>query len=154
MNDTDVPCDTGSRAKNVVFRMTDAPEKAARDLIREGLERFNDAMTGIPDEHPLDVHATNAMTGEVMGGLVGRTSLGVLFINFFFLPEPLRRKGLGSRMLECAETEARRRGCRRAVLFTITFQAPGFYERHGYHVFGRIDCEPPGHARLFMTKTL
>ena len=39
-------------------------------------------------------------------------------------------------------------------MFTITFQAPAFHERHGYRVFGRVPCEPPGHARLFMTKEL
>jgi hypothetical protein len=40
------------------------------------------------------------------------------------------------------------------VLFTITFQAPGFYERCGYRVLGRIECPPPGHTRICMIKTL
>jgi len=57
-------------------------------------------------------------------------------------------------MLELAEDEARRRGCRAAVLYTITFQAPGFYERHGYRIFGEIDCHPPRASRIFMTKAL
>jgi hypothetical protein len=40
------------------------------------------------------------------------------------------------------------------VLYTISFQAPGFYARHGWRVFGEISCEPPGTSRVFMTKTL
>ena len=33
-------------------------------------------------------------------------------------------------------------------------QAPGFYQRQGWQVLGRIDCDPPGHTRFMMTKTL
>jgi len=56
--------------------------------------------------------------------------------------------------LKAAEDEGRRRGCRAAVLYTISFQAPEFYARHGWRVFGEIPCEPPGTRRVFMTKTL
>jgi GNAT superfamily N-acetyltransferase len=90
----------------------------------------------------------------VLGGFLGRTSLGLLFIDLVYLPDSVRGNGLGSRMLEMAETEARERGCRRAVLYTISFQAPGFYERHGWREFGRVPCDPPGTDRVFMTKEL
>jgi ribosomal protein S18 acetylase RimI-like enzyme len=56
--------------------------------------------------------------------------------------------------MDKAEEEARSRGCSAAVLYTITFQAPGFYERNGCQVLGRIEYLPPGHARLCMTKRL
>jgi GNAT superfamily N-acetyltransferase len=75
-------------------------------------------------------------------------------VETFFLPEDLRRGGLGSRILAMAEEEARRRGCSRAVLSTIHFQAPGFYAKQGWEVAARIECEPPGHTRFHMTKKL
>lgn len=78
----------------------------------------------------------------------------VVFIDLFFLPHDLRGGGLGSRLLGLAEDEARKRGCVSAVLYTFNFQAPGFYERHGYRVLGTIDCLPPGTSRIFMTKRL
>jgi GNAT superfamily N-acetyltransferase len=80
--------------------------------------------------------------------------MGLLFIDVFFLPENMRKHGLGSRVIRMAEAEAGRRGCTRAVLSTVTFQAPGFYERQGYEVLGRVECDPPGHTRVFMTKRL
>jgi hypothetical protein len=40
------------------------------------------------------------------------------------------------------------------TLYTITFQAPDFYARPGYQALGRIECEPPGHACIVMTKRL
>ena len=93
-------------------------------------------------------------TRKVAGGLLGRTYLGLLTVERFFLPEDLRRDRLGSRILALAEEEGRRRGCTRAVLSTLHFQAPGFYLKQGWEVAARIDCEPPGHTRFYMTKKL
>ena len=80
--------------------------------------------------------------------------MGLLFIDRFFLPEAMRKQGLGSRVIKAAEEEGARRGCSRAILFTVSFQAPGFYQRQGYEVLGSIDCDPPGHTRFCMTKRL
>jgi GNAT superfamily N-acetyltransferase len=90
----------------------------------------------------------------VVGGPLGRTYLGLLTVGRFFLPEDLRRDRLGTRVLAMAEKEARRRGCTRAVLSTLHFQAPGFYAKQGWEVAARIECEPPGHMRFYMTKKL
>jgi len=38
--------------------------------------------------------------------------------------------------------------------YTLSFQAPGFYERHGYRVLGTVPCLPPGTGRVFLTKPL
>jgi hypothetical protein len=65
-----------------------------------------------------------------------------------------RRLSVRSANLRQAEDEGRRRGCRAGVLYTISFQAPGFYARHGWRVFGEIPCDPPGTSRVFMTKDL
>ncbi len=136
------------------MEVTDAPSSEAEEVIENGLARFNEERSGIADYRELAVIASDRATGKVLGGLTGRTSLGLLFIDLFFVPESLRGGGLGSRMLRLAEEEASRRGCCAAVLYTISFQAPAFYERHGYRVFGEIACHPPGTSRLFMTKTL
>ena len=58
---------------------------------------------------------------KVVGCLLGRTSLGLLTVERFFLPEVLRRNQLGSQILAMAEEEARRRGCTRGVLSTLHF---------------------------------
>lgn len=123
-------------------------------LINDGLNAFNDAVTGTSDRRPLSVVVRDPDNGEILGGAKGRTSLGLLFIELFWLPERLRGGGLGSRILRMMEEEGRRRGCRAGVLFTISFQAPEFYRRHGWRVFGDIPCDPPGTSRVFMTKEL
>jgi GNAT superfamily N-acetyltransferase len=143
-------------SEEAVLRLTvtDAPDDRAQATIRAGLSDYNLGQAGYRDARPLAVLVTNPDTQEVIGGLLGRTSMGLLFIDLFFLPESRRRHGMGSRVIRAAEDEAVRRGCSRAVLFTVTLQAPGFYERQGYQALGRIECDPPGHTRICMTKKL
>jgi len=123
-------------------------------VITDGLRAYNEARAGSWDGRPLAIFARDPETKNVVGGLLGRTSLGLLRVDTFFLPEDLRRVRLGSRILAMAEEEGRRRGCTRAVLSTLHFQAPGFYQKQGWEVAARIDCEPPGHTRFYMTKKL
>jgi len=134
--------------------LTDAPDDDEQAVITEGLRAYNEAQAGYSDSRPLNILARDPETRKVVGGLLGRTSLGLLRVDRFFLPEGLRRNRLGSRILAMAEQEATRRGCTRAVLSTLHFQAPGFYLKQGWEVAARIDCAPPGHTRFYMTKKL
>ena len=121
-------------------------------VIGDGLNTFNDEVVGYTDRKPLQVLVRERADGPIVGGISGRTSLGLLFIDLVYLPKPLRGAGLGARMVAAAEEEAIRRGCRAGVLYTISFQAPGFYQRLGWRVFGEIPCDPPGTSRVFLTK--
>jgi GNAT superfamily N-acetyltransferase len=127
-------------------------EPDAAGIIGDRLNAFNDAMVGYADRVPLHVIVRDSEDGETLGGISGGTSLGLLFIHLVYLPDSLRGKGIGTRMMAMAEAEARRRGCRAGVLYTINFQAPGFYQRLGWRVFGEIPCDPPGTSRVFLTK--
>jgi GNAT superfamily N-acetyltransferase len=137
-----------------VLILTDAPDPVALSVIGDGLNAYNDLVTGYADRQPLAVLITDPATGAVVGGLSGRTSLGMLFIELVCLPESLRGQDIGTRIVGMAEAEAVRRGCRTGVLYTMTIQAPGFYQRLGWRVFGEIACDPPGNHRVFLTKTL
>ena len=139
---------------DTTLTLTDAPDDDQRAVIMNGLRAYNDAQVGASDGGPLAVFVRDPETRKVVGGLLGRTYLGLLTVERFFLPEDLRRDRLGSRILAMAEEEGRRRGCTRAVLSTLHFQAPGFYLKQGWEVAARIECEPPGHTRFYMTKKL
>ncbi|WP_081983134.1 GNAT family N-acetyltransferase [Streptacidiphilus albus] len=134
--------------------VTDAPTAEEVALVSDALDAFNVQAAGVDDRRPLAVLLRDPQTHRVLGGLTGRTSLGLLFVDLFHLPPELRGSGLGSEILRQAEAEGRRRGCRRAVLYTISFQAPDFYRRHGWEVFGEIPCDPPGTSRVFLSKNL
>ena len=78
----------------------------------------------------------------------------MFFLDLFFLPQRLRGAGLGGRIIALAEAEARRRGCTAAFVYTVPFQAPGFYERHGCYRFGEVVGPPDGATRIFLSKML
>ena len=134
--------------------LTDAPTDADEAVIEGGLADFNAEQAGYRDWRPIVALARDPATGQTIGGILGRTTLGLLFVDLVYLPSALRGQDIGSRMMGMIEQEAARRGCRSGALITITFQAPGFYERCGWHEFGRVPCDPPGTFRVFMTKTL
>jgi GNAT superfamily N-acetyltransferase len=91
---------------------------------------------------------------EVVGGLVGETHWGWLFVHLLFVKEELRGRGYGHRLMVLAEEEARQRGAKNAYLDTFSFQAPDFYKKHGYEVFGVLEGFPVGHQRYYFKKRL
>lgn len=142
----------GGSGQNVIV-ISDRAEPGLEDMLGKGLDEFNNQAGGLTDRRPLCVIVKDSGSGEIMGGATGRTSLGLAFLDMFHLPDALRGSGLGTKVLEAFENEARKRGCGSAVLYTISFQAPGFYEKNGWVRFGEIPSQP-GISRIFMTKKL
>lgn len=136
-----------------MITLTDTPAPELGPLLEDGLAAYNAEKTGLRDWRPLAVTVHDPHTGKPVGGLSGRTSMGLFFLDLFYLPEALRGAGIGSAMLRMAEVGAGRRGCVAATLVTIDFQAPEFYARHGWETFGRIPSAP-GVERVFMRKSL
>jgi GNAT superfamily N-acetyltransferase len=93
-------------------------------------------------------------SGVVRGGLTGSSYYDWLFVKWLWVAEPFRRQGFGSKLLNRAEEVARERKVGAVYLDTFTFQAPGFYEKHGYREFGRLDDAVHGHARIWLAKRL
>jgi GNAT superfamily N-acetyltransferase len=118
-----------------------------------GLRAYNHAAVG--DEHyqPLNLIVRDA-AGEIAGGLIADTYWGWMAINLLWLREDMRGAGLGARLLRMAEEEAARRGCKHAHVDTLDVQAPDFYRKYGYTVWGQLDDLPPGHTRYYLKKTL
>jgi ribosomal protein S18 acetylase RimI-like enzyme len=75
-------------------------------------------------------------------------------LNSLWVDERYRRQGIGGHLMAVAEEEALARGCHQVVLFTYVLQAPGFYERCGYRIVGRVDDYPTGTPALWFQKSL
>lgn len=143
----------GDALEQKLIVVTDSAEYEFEDILGQGLDEFNELSAGLNDRRSLYVIVRDPNSKEVLGGAAGRTSLGLAFLDLFHLPSSLRGSGLGTEILRAFEDEARKRGCSAAVLYTISFQAPGFYEKNGWVNFGEIATQP-GISRIFMTKQL
>lgn len=57
-------------------------------------------------------------------------------------------------MLADDEGAARQRGCKYAFVDTFSFQAPAFYEKHGYREVFTLEDYPYTEKRHYYTKAL
>ena len=133
----------------------DQPAEVHRKAILDRLDEFSDPRAGdrFWPEETLCL-AIRGPDGAVRGGLWGRFYYDWLFIELIFIPADLRGQDLGTALLAMAEARARALGAVGIWLDTFSFQARGFYEKHGFSVFAQIDDYPAGHARFFLRRQL
>jgi ribosomal protein S18 acetylase RimI-like enzyme len=134
----------------IEIHLSEGPPGEDHLVIFRKLAGFNEEQVGPAGRRDLAVFARCGT--EIVGGLVGFTHWNWFQIHYLWVAEPQRRQGIGRRLLDTAEEEARRRGIQHAHVDTFSFQALPFYERLGYSVFGRIEDYPPGHTRYYLQK--
>jgi GNAT superfamily N-acetyltransferase len=137
----------------LIFAQDDAAEEEALRVVSEGLGAHS-ANLGLPGDWSPHWIVGRDADGAIRAGLRYLTAFDWLFVHLLWVDATRRFQGIGSRLLLQAEAAAREKGCRGAYLDTFTFQAPKFYERHGYREFGRLEGFPPGHARIWLAKSL
>jgi GNAT superfamily N-acetyltransferase len=93
-------------------------------------------------------------SGDIIAGIAGWTWAGACEITQLWVSEKLRHGGIGRRLLEAAEEEARTRKCSIVLLRTYSFQAPSFYEKQGYRIVHVLEEFPPGYRYYTLTKSL
>ncbi|NJD59786.1 MAG: GNAT family N-acetyltransferase [Anaerolineales bacterium] len=128
-------------------------QEPAWEIIGGGLANYNNQEAGNGHGRSL-CFALFGPDQTILGGVIGETHWDWLFINLMWLPEALRGQGFGWQLLRAAEEEGRKRGATHAYLDTFSFQAPEFYKKNGYQVFGTLEDFPPGHQRYYLVKKL
>jgi len=134
--------------------VTTSPTHAQRDCVLETLRDFATHAVGRPDDKSYAVLVKDRAQGNIIGGLIAYSRWQEFFIDLIALPDHMRGRGLGGRLLALAEQEARARLCSLIWLDSYAFQPNGFYERHGFEVFARFEGPPPIYPRLFFKKSL
>jgi GNAT superfamily N-acetyltransferase len=119
--------------------------------LREALVAYNRSRAGDQRFQELTIWLRDNQQ-RIVGGVIGSTYWRWLLVEFLWIDEQIRGRGYGRLLLTTAEREALRRGCRHACLETFSFQAPAFYEKLGYVVFGVLDDFPGRHRRYSFKK--
>jgi len=89
---------------------------------------------------------------RIVAGINCEVGGGWLYIIGLWVDENLRGNGLGEKLLIAAEEKAKRKGCHGAYLYSYSFQAPKFYKKKGYTIFGELENFCPNHSKIFLKK--
>jgi GNAT superfamily N-acetyltransferase len=136
--------------KELQILAVDNPEWA---IIGGGIHAFNIEQAG-EDHGQMICFVLQRAEQEIFGGIIAATHWNWLYIDLMWIKEEFRGQGYGSRLLAIAEEKGRQLGAKNAYLDTFSFQAPEFYKKHGYQIFGKLEDFPVRHQRLYLTKKL
>jgi GNAT superfamily N-acetyltransferase len=138
---------------NTTLETTADPPPEELAYLSERLTAFNDGDVGASRRKALAVFVRDD-AGAVVAGISGYTAWGWLYIQWLWVDERLRGQRMAGKMLDAAEHEAMRRGCRNAWIDTFNPVAARTYRRQGYQPFGTLADFPVGRDRIFLRKTL
>lgn len=82
-----------------------SPSSEDEQVVFTGLRGFNVAVIGDPEMRAVDVFVRDD-EGKVIGGLVGWIKWRWLYVSKLWIPESLRGRDIGSRLMAMAEEHA------------------------------------------------
>jgi GNAT superfamily N-acetyltransferase len=137
------------------YRITSeaCPNAADVAVLLKGIHDHNTQHSGAREAQTLALFLRDE-NGAVVGGAYGWTAFGWLRIDVLWVQADLRGRGLGKQLLEAAEAEGIRRGCRYATLDSFSFQAPELYKKNGYEEFAVLDKIGANQTWHFLKKNL
>ena len=139
--------------------MTVTISPATEEEIQSGeigrrLREFNYTYVGeYPATGYIGLNAREA-DGSLVGGIRAIVAFYWLRVEVLWVDEAARGRGIGSRLLAEAERLAREMGAGNAALETFEWQAPRFYQKHGYEEVARLEGYAKGFYLALMKKAL
>lgn len=136
------------------FRLSIEERPATQDCktVNEALSTYNKQFLHDPKFAHFALFVRD-QSQAIHAGLDAYVYGGWLFVHNLWVHGDLRGRGIGRDLMAQAERRAVALGCHSAWLDTFSFQAPAFYQKLGYEVFGVLEY-PPEHKRFFLKKQL
>lgn len=131
-----------------------SPTASERNVLLNLLVTYNEKKQGPSGYVDIAIFLRDPETGAILGGLSGACVYDWVVIELLFVPESMRGKGIGSKLLQMVEEWATEQGCVGVWLSTYNFQAPAFYEKNGYEQFGDVSDHPRGAKRAFFRRII
>ena len=128
------------------------PASETLEAISRGLDEYNRQHIG-DYSYERAAAVVRGPDGSVVGGAFGDLLWDWLYVQSLWVHPDYRGQALGSRLLRAIEAAALSHGITKAHLETTSFQARGYYERHGYVVFGTLEGKPAGVTWYYLKHT-
>lgn len=114
---------------------------------------FNHQHWQITDKQPLALTYRDDQN-TIIAGVSGVTFGNWLHLERLWVDEPYRKHGLGAKLLQQIEQQAKQLGCTQVLVDTLEFQAKPFYLKYGYNVEFEQHNYPLTGKRTYLTKAL
>ncbi len=132
-------------------------EPNAKDIaqIRHNLREFNRPYLESERHQPLAIFIDDTHRSEdKIAGITGVIRGNWLLIEFLWVKPELTKQGIGGQLLSTLEEQACSLSCHSALVDTFEFQAPEFYEKHGYSKVLTLEDFTASGTKYYMTKSL
>lgn len=129
------------------------PNEEDKKVMVEGMLSYH-ASKGHPRKTETYTIVLKNKENKVVGMAIVSFLWNGMHIDTLWVDESVHKQGWGKKLMEMAEKEAIKRGCTLAYTDTFTWQAPGFYEKLGYELYGKLENFPEGNSLSYYRKNL
>jgi ribosomal protein S18 acetylase RimI-like enzyme len=138
------------------FTLSDTPTEKEIGLIRQRMAEYNREQTSGEYNKPgIEINLVlRDSEGKVVGGVSASTQVRVMYLEALWVADEYRKRGYGRDLVLAAERVGFDKGCITSHTWSLSFQAPGFYQKIGYEVLGIYDGYPDGITESVLGKRL
>ncbi|MFJ7666588.1 GNAT family N-acetyltransferase [Lysinibacillus sp. NPDC097195] len=128
-----------------------AKERIENELYKFNVKHFPEDLRGKYEEIQLFLKDEN---NHIRGAILPEICWNWLEIHSFLIEENIRKCGFGTKLLVALEDIAFAKQCDFIKVDTLSFQALGFYEKHGYQLFGTLNNVGRDFQHYYLKKDL
>ena len=130
-------------------------KKDYQEIIKTGIRKFNNEKH--PENSVFQVYRekgyndpfgfSKIFNNEIIGGIIAYRKMQWLDIDILFVDENFRNRKIGSQLINKAAEYCKAYDLVGMHLYTLDFQAKGFYEKQGFELIAEIKDWPKGITR-------
>ena len=136
----------------MIWTIEDDPSPADAGVISDGVLRFGRAEAVDGNAQPIACFLRD--DGGIIAGATGRTEYRRLFVNYLWVRDDLRGRGIGRNALDRIEQAAFARGAVDALIETLNDRNAALYRSTGYVPLAAIRNAVGPFTRHILLKTL
>ncbi|WP_413497304.1 GNAT family N-acetyltransferase [Carnobacterium maltaromaticum] len=138
------------------MEIREVDSKKNQEMLSTLLENYSQSQNkNIPVFEKKEISLAAYDGATFLGGITGEIFWNHLHVSLLAIHPDNQKGGVGSRLLEQIELIARENNCTLILLETMSWQAPKFYPKHGYTLFGTVEDYPiKGEAQYSFQKRL
>ena len=136
-----------------IQKINGEPKPEDKKVMVDGMLAYH-ANNGHPRKTEIYSILLKDKENNVKGSVIVTFLWNGMHIDSLWIDESIRNQDWGSKLMKMVEEEGIKKGCTIAYTDTFTWQAPKFYEKLGYEMYGKLNDFPKGNSLCYFVKKL